>query len=649
MLRRMKTETAPKRSIVPVTIGTAGHIDHGKTSLLRALAGGRADDVDRLAEEQQRGLTIDVGYAELVLGDGLEAGVVDVPGHEKFVRNMVAGATGIDVVLLVVAADDGVMPQTREHLQIMSLLGLTSGCIAVTKTDTVDAEMLALVRADVEELVRGTFLDGAPIHAVSSVTGEGIDALRDELARLVRSAPRRDAEGLFRMPVLRVFTSPGFGTIVTGIPVSGHLAVGDAVEIQPGRRAGRVRGLQVYHRPSDRASAGHRTAINVADVDHRRVQRGDVVCAPDAFDAASILDVKLRVLPGLPHPLRHGQEVRLHVGTLDAGAKVLLVGGKQVAPGEWGWAQLRLDKPAVTAPGDRFILRVPALLETLGGGVVLGVGEERRRRGANRAAEFEERERGLADPARAVESHVRRAGLAGTTSARIARDVKCRADEAASHLAALVGEGRVVELARGVLVHADTVAAGEAALLEAVRRGHARAPLAAGVGKAPLADEIGASPEVADGLVERLRADGRVVPLDAGRVRLADYAPVLTETQARHKDEILAMLARDPWQAPRASELPRLLGALDREVEDLLALLEDQGRIARLRDGIVLTSEAIDHAKARIAEHIRAKGSLAPADLKDLIGATRKFGIPLLEHLDAAGFTRRQGDVRLLR
>ena len=607
----MKTDTAPRRSIVPVTIGTAGHIDHGKTSLLRALAGGRADDVDRLAEEQQRGLTIDVGYAELVLGDGLEAGVVDVPGHEKFVRNMVAGATGIDVVLLVVAADDGVMPQTREHLQIMSLLGLTSGCVALTKTDMVDEEMLALVRADVEELVRGTFLAGAPIHAVSSVTGEGVDALRDELARLVRSAPRRDAEGLFRMPVLRVFTSPGFGTIVTGIPVSGQLAVGDAVEIQPGRRAGRVRGLQVYHRPSDRASAGHRTAINVADVDHRRVQRGDVVCAPDAFDAASILDVKLRVLPGVPHALRHGQEVRVHVGTLDAGAKVLLVGSKQVAPGEWGWAQLRLDKPAVTAPGDRFILRVPALLETLGGGVVLGIGEERRRRGAHRAAEFEERERGLADPARAVESHVRRAGLAGTSPARIARDVKCRADETASHLASLVAAGRVVDLQRGVLVHADTVAEGHTALLEAVRRAHEKTPLAAGVRKAPLADEIGASAEVADGLLERLRAEGRVVPLDAGRVRLAEYAPTLTASQAKHRDDMLAVLAKDPWQAPRAGELGRLVGALEREVEELLALLEDEGRVVRLRDGIVLTSEAFGDAKTKIAEHIRAKGSLA--------------------------------------
>jgi selenocysteine-specific elongation factor len=645
----MKTEAAPRRSILPVTVGTAGHIDHGKTSLVRALAGGRADDVDRLSEERERGLTIDIGYAELTLADGLEVGVVDVPGHEKFVRNMVAGATGIDVVLLVVAADDGVMPQTREHLQIMSLLGLTTGCVALTKADAVDAEMLDLVRADVADLVRGTFLDGANILPVSSVTGAGLEPLREELTRLVRAVPRRDAEGLFRMPVLRVFTSPGFGTVVTGIPVSGRIAVGDRVEVQPGRRAGRVRGLQVYHRPAEEASAGHRTAINLADVDHRRVKRGDVVCAPDAFDAASLLDVKLRLLPGLPRPLRHGQEVRVHVGTVEAAAQVLIVGAKQIVPGTSGWAQLKLDRPAVTAPGDRFIVRVPAQLETLGGGVVLGPGEHRRGKGPSRVAEFEERERGLADPRVAVENHVRRAWLRGTGTARMCRDVKCRAEEAESHLAALVAAGRVVDVGHGVLIHADAVTAGEAAVVAALARFHERTPLAAGTRKASLPDEVGAEVAVLDGLCERLRAAGRVELLDAGRIRAAGYRPRLTETQTKRCDAILEILLKDPWQSPRSGDLAPMLGALERETEDLLVLLEDEGRIVRLRDGVLLASSVLDDAKTKIAAHIASKGSLTPADLKELLGATRKFGIPLLEHLDAIGFTRRQGDVRLLR
>ena len=644
----MKTEAAPRRSILPVTVGTAGHIDHGKTSLVRALAGGQAADVDRLSEEQERGLTIDVGYAEISLGEGLEVGVVDVPGHEKFVRNMVAGAMGIDVVLLVVAADDGVMPQTREHLQIMSLLGLATGCVALTKCDAVDEEMRALVEADVRELLAGTFLESAKLLPVSSVTGAGIEDLRTELARLVRDVPRRDADGLFRMPVLRVFTKPGFGTVVTGIPVAGRLAVGDRVEVQPGRREGRVRGLQVYHRPATEASAGHRSAINLADVDHRRVRRGDVVCAPDAYDAAALLDVKLRVLASLPRPLRHGQEVRVHVGTLEAAAQVLVIGGKQIAPGETGWAQLKLDRPAVAAPGDRFIIRVPAQLETVGGGTILGAGEHRRSKGAARVAEFEERERGLGDPRVAVENHLRRAWLRGTSREAISRDVKRRPEEVEVELAALLAAGRAVEMGRGLLLHADGVAAGEAALLAGMSAFHERAPLAAGMRKALLPEETGAEPAVVDGLLERLRAAGKAEFLDAGRVRVAGWAPTLTPTQTRRRDAILDLLAKDPWQSPRSGEIAQAIGALERESEELLTLLEDEGRIVRLRDGLVLLGSAIEEARTKIAAHIASKGSLTPADLKDLVGATRKYGIPLLEHLDATGFTRRQGDVRVL-
>jgi selenocysteine-specific elongation factor len=644
----MKTDV-PTRSILPVTIGTAGHIDHGKTSLVRALAGGKAADVDRLAEEQERGLTIDVGYAELALSDGTEVGVVDVPGHEKFVRNMVAGATGIDVVVLVVAADDGVMPQTREHLQIMSLLGLTAGCIALTKADAVDPEMLDLARTDVEELVRGTFLEDAKITAVSAVTGLGLEELRAELTRLVRAVPRRDADGLFRMPVLRVFTAPGFGTVVTGIPVSGRVAVGDRVEVQPGRRAGRVRGLQVYHRAATEASAGHRTAINLADVDHRRVRRGDVVCVPDAFDGASLLDVKLRMLPGIPRPLRHGQEVRLHVGAVEAAAQVLVIGGKQIAAGTWGWAQLKLDRAVVAAPGDRFIVRVPAQLETLGGGVVLGPGEHRRGKGAARALEFEERERGLSDVAVAVENHLRRAWLRGSDRATISRDVKRRADEIDAQLPVLLASGRAFDLGHGLLAHGDAVAAGETAVLAAISRFHERSPLAAGMKKALLPEQVTATPEVVDGLLARLVAARRVDLLDAGRVRAAGYAPRLTDAQARRVETILDVLTKDPWQAPRANELPALLGALDREVEDLLALLEDDGRLVRLRDGVLLAAAVVEDAKTKIAAHVGEKGALAPADLKTLLGASRKYGIPLLEHLDAVGFTARRGDARVLR
>ena len=636
------------RAVLPVTLGTAGHIDHGKTSLVRALAGGDTD-TDRLAEEKERGLTIDVGYAELVLEDGVEIGVVDVPGHERFVRNMVAGATGIDVVLLVVAADDGVMPQTREHLQIMSLLGLASGAVALTKVDMVDDEMLELVRSDVEDLVRGTFLEGAKIVPVSSVTGRGLDELRAELSRLVRAVPHKDADGFFRMPVLRVFTSPGFGTVVTGIPVSGRIAVGDRIEVQPGARPGRVRGLQVYHRAADEASAGHRTALNIAELEHRAVKRGDVICVPGVFEGASLLDARLHLLATVPRPLRHNQEVRLHVGTVECAARALMVGGKTLAPGAWGWVQLKLDRPVVAAPGDRFIIRVPAQLATLGGGTVLGPGEHRRRRGAVLAAEFEERERGLGEVRVAVESHLRRSALRGTDRAQIAKDLKRRTEEVEPELAALLAAGRAVEVGRGVLLHADTVQRGEEELLGVLRRFHERRPLVLGMRKAELPGELGGDPAVVDGLIERLRAKGGVDLRYGGRGRCGGRAPQLTEPQQARRQAILDALAQDPWQTPRTTELPHMVQGLDEEVEQLLTLLEEEGRIVRLRDGVVLLSGTIEDAKTRIAAHVREKGSLTPADMKELTGATRKYSIPLLEHLDAIGFTRRQGDVRVLR
>jgi selenocysteine-specific elongation factor len=639
----------PHRDILPVTLGTAGHIDHGKTTLLRALTG--ADqDTDRLDEERDRGLTIDVGYAELQLPGDLEVGVVDVPGHEKFIRNMVAGATGIDVVMLVVAADDGVMPQTREHLQIMSLLGLHAGVVVLTKIDTVDGEMVELVASEVEDLVAGTFLEGAAVMPVSGITGDGIDALRDEITRLVRQAPPRDADGFFRMPVLRVFTSPGFGTVVTGIPSSGRLHVGERVEVRPGERPGRVRGLQVYHRAADEASAGHRTAINVAELEHRKVRRGDVVCTPGVFADAAVVDVKLHVLDSVSRPLRHNQEVRLHVGTLECAARVLLVGERRVEAGGWAWAQLKLDRPAVVAPGDRFIIRTPSHVATLGGGTILGAGQlGGRRRRAGRVEEFEERERGLGDLAVAVEAQLRRARLAGADRAGLVRALLRRKEEVEPVLSSLADEGRAVEIGRGTLLHHDEATRGENAILEAVQRDHEKRPLSIGLKKALLAGLIRGEPAVVDGLVERLLAAGRLEVLSEGRIGIAGRRPQLSAAQQQRRDAILEALEREPWQTPRNAELPTIVGGLPAEVEQLLSLLEHEGRIARLRDGVLLLTETLEEAKVRIRAHCEEHGTLSPADVKALFGATRKYGIPLLEHLDQIGFTRRQGDKRVLR
>jgi selenocysteine-specific elongation factor len=640
---------APQRDILPVTLGTAGHIDHGKTTLLRALAGGDFD-TDRLAEERDRGLTIDVGYAELELPGGVEVGVVDVPGHEKFVRNMVAGATGIDVVMLVVAADDGVMPQTREHLDIMSLLGLRSGVVAITKTDTVDAELVELVQSEVEDLLQDTFLADATMVPVSGITGDGIDALRTEIARLVQDVPAKDADGFFRMPVLRVFTSQGFGTIVTGIPVSGRVEVGERIEVEPGARRGRVRGLQVYHRAASEASAGHRTAINIAELEHRKVGRGDVVCTPGVFEGTALLDVKLSLLPGVSRPLRHNQEVRLHVGTVECAARPLLVGAKTLEPGGTCWAQMKLDRQVVIAPGDRFIIRLPAQLITLGGGNVLGPGRHgRRRKSAALAAQFEERERGLADLRVAVESSVRRAGLDGTDRKRLTAELKRRKEELEPELAALAEAGSVVELDRGLLVHGEEASRGEDAVAGAVGRFHETNPLVVGMRKAMLSDKVHGAPAVVDGLIDRLGKCGRIELLPAGRIRATGWEPTLSTAQQQRCDKILEALGREPFGTPRAQELPTLVSGLPAEVDKLLGVLEGRGELVRLKDGVLFLCSTIEQAKETVRGHFGAADALMPADLKRLLGVTRKYGIPLLEHFDAVGFTRRSGDKRILR
>lgn len=640
--------STPSRSILPVTLGTAGHIDHGKTSLLRALAGDEAE-TDRLEEERRRGLTIDVGYAELELDDGVELGVVDVPGHEKFVRNMVAGATGIDVVLLVVAADDGVMPQTREHLQIMSLLGLRAGAIALTKADLVDEEMLELVASDVEDLVAGTFLEGAPMVPVSSVTGAGLDQLRGELTRLALAAPRRDTEGFFRMPVLRVFTSHGFGTIVTGIPVSGRLDVGDRVELMPGNRRGRVRGLQVYHAPTEHAEAGHRTAINLAEVAHREVARGDVVCQPGVFDVAALLDVRLQALPDLARPLRHDQQVRVHVGTLECTAKVLLVGRKRLEPGESAFAQLQLERDAVVVPGDPFIIRLPAELVTVGGGVILGTGRHGARRGKHALRNFKEREAALASPEIALVAAVRRARLDGTDRPALVRGLKRPADEVERLLGPSLADGTILELPRGLLVLGETAARARDRILETVDRHHDKHPLDLGYRKAGLVDRLRAAPAVVDGLVEELISDGHLEPLSAGRIRRMGREPRLTAAQQDRCQRILAVLDESGWAPPRVTELSSAIGGLEAEVIRLLEILSYRGEVALLGDHIVFAQARVEETKEVVRRHFETADDLKPGDLKQLLGLTRKYAIPLMEHLDRIGFTRRDGNRRVLK
>ncbi|MEN8148340.1 MAG: selenocysteine-specific translation elongation factor [Planctomycetota bacterium] len=629
--------------VVPLMIGTAGHVDHGKTSLLARLSGG-APHADRLPEEQKRGLTIDIGYAELRFGDR-KVGVVDVPGHEKFVHNMVAAASGIDLILLVVAADDGVMPQTREHLEIADLLGATCGVVALTKIDLVDEDLLELACEDVRELTAGTFLEDAPIVRVSSETGEGIDALRDEVVAALESAEPKTPEGIFRVPVQRSFTKPGHGTVITGVPLSGTVRVGDTLEIVPGGDRVRVRALQAYHEDVQEARAGHRTALKLSDVAWRDVRRGDVVAEPGFLTEANLVSARFTHLPRRNRALVSNTPIRFHTGTAEVLGRLFLLTDRKLAPGEEGLVQLRLDRAVVFGPGDRFVLRSPSPQVTLGGGRVIGASDVKISAGRSRLVNrVRRRERALADPESTVLFHLAEAGLVPTFRKDLVRLVMRRMDEIRPILDRFVADGRVVAIGEK-LIDGDAVKAGRKKLVEQLDRFHRKEPLMAAAARTRIRDSLGVDDAVLDLLVS---GEPSVEPVDGGRLRRAGYAPALSVEQSARLAKLEGILSEAPFATPRENELPGMIGATPDETSRLLEILFDDGRAVRLAAGVVLSGEALARAKETISTFIRENGPLGPADLKATLGMSRKYSIPLLEWLDSARFTMRQGDRRIL-
>jgi selenocysteine-specific elongation factor len=632
-----------------VTIGTAGHIDHGKTTLVRRLVGG-AQTVDRLKDEQRRGMTIDIGYAEFVLMDETEVGIVDVPGHERFIRNMVAGASGIDIVVLVVAADDGVMPQTREHLDIMTLLGIRTGVVAITKCDLVDEEMLELARDDVQTFLQGTFLEGAPIHDVSGETGDGIEALSATLQVLVSNVPPRSHEGLFRLPVQRTFTVPGFGTVVTGIPLDGTVSVGDRLEILPRRLKTRVRGLQAYHHTVETAHAGHRTALNLADVDYRAVRRGDVLCTPGLVHPSSMLAVRVRLLPTAPKPLASGTKVRVHVGTSVVDGKLHPLESRSIRPGTEAFAQIRTDHPVVVGPGDRFVLRRPSPALTLGGGQILGLPAMRlkaRRTSTIRA--LEERERGLGDPDLAVEALLRGRHLDAASPEDVSRELLVWPEAAGKRLEALEAAGRAVRPGPAARwYHPEAFGKAREGVRGALEKLHARSRLKEWVDLTEVRTAARLPAETFEAAFRALETDGEVVRDASGAVRLASHAVNLSPQQAERLEALETALRDGGFSPPVEGELPRLAEALPEECRALVELLVQRGRAVRVSDSLLFHADALEAARERIAAHEKAETGMTAAEIRSHLETSRKYVIPLLEHLDASGFTVRRGDLRVV-
>ncbi len=624
-----------------VIVGTSGHIDHGKTSLVRALTG---TDTDRWEEEKRRGITIDLGFASLDLGDDLRVGFVDVPGHERFIKNMLAGVGGIDIVLLVVAADESVMPQTREHFEICRLLGIRHGLVALTKADAVDQEILELVRLEVEEFVADSFLDGAPLIPVSSVTGAGTRDLCQALRKIADDVEERGHSEPLRLPVDRVFTMKGFGTVVTGTLASGQLRVEDAVEILPGRQQARVRNLEVHGESVETARAGQRTAINLGGIAKSDLGRGMCLAEPRLFAPTERLDAHIELLPSAK-PLKHAAPVHVHLGTAETVGKAYLLesSGRQssLKPGESAFVQLRLDHALVAVSGDRFILRQFSPLTTIAGGTVLHPHAGRHRKKDNWRPALEAFREG--DPATILEAlcagqafGIAGADLTATTGRR----------EPEWHSIAQACESVRVLRDNPLWVCAESRAkAAEDRLLKALARFHKANPLESGVPVEALrSGEFGDAPEFfADHILRRLQAE-RKVELDGELVKSADHEIRLGSDEREAKEMLIAAFAQAGLQVPLLKDLLPTLPIDSGRARRILAALLREGVLVRINADLVFHSEAVDALLARLAP---LRGQLVDVgEFKALANVSRKYAIPLLEHFDKQKVTLRDGNKR---
>jgi len=628
--------------IYPIVVGTAGHIDHGKTALVRALTG---IDTDRLPVEKARGITTELGFARMDLGDRRIA-VVDVPGHERFVKSMVAGATGLDLVVLVIAADEGVMPQTREHLDICDLLGVRRGLIALTKRDLIDDEWLAMVTNDVRAAVAGTFLAESPIVPVSAKTGAGLDDLRAELTKTIATLPPRANTGVFRLPIDRVFTVKGFGTIVTGTVLGGELATGDELAVIPTGLSVRVRGLEVHGASVDKARAGHRVAINLGGVAVDELARGDLVTHPGKVAGSHILDVELRYLATAPGPLAPRSKVLVHHGTAQLEATLLLLDKQPLAPGGTALAQLRLDRttPLGALPGDHFIVRgfVASATggSTIAGGRVIRVLAPKARTGEEHATTVAALAGARLDQRIGID--VAAASAAGLSPAELGQRLGMPATALAEPLARLVAAGELLA-AGDCYVHATTVAALERRIADMLGDaltdpdGVAREALR---GKLPAA----LAPRTFDAIVAGLERRGKLVTA-GDRVRSA-AAPARGNALSPVEAAVLAKLAETGIEPPRPKELPALVGAAEAAVKAALDRLVGAKLAVKIKPDLFMHAATVDDVRTRLLAFLTAHTTIDAQQWKDLTGASRKFTIPLAEYFDAEKLTLRIGDVR---
>lgn len=627
---------------VNITLGTAGHIDHGKTALVRCLTG---CETDRLKEEKERGMSIELGFAPCKIADK-QVGIVDVPGHENFIKTMVAGASGMDGVILVVAADDGVMPQTREHLDILTLLGIRHGIVALTKIDRVAADQRAGVCADVAHFLRGTFLESAPILPVSNVTGEGFDRFLESLWALVAAIQPKKVDGVFRLPLDRGFSIQGYGTVVAGIPVAGLACVGDEVVLLPHNLTGRVRRVEVYGQTSETVRAGQCAAINVGHWDHHAIRRGDTLTLPGYFSPQEWFVCSLRLLRREKLSIKSGAEVRFHTGTSDVAAMFYPLRGNRMEGGEEGLIQIRTKTPVVAGPGDRFLLRTLSPVRTIGGGMIVEAVTQRLK--GSRPGVYEdlqERAAAVPDENRFVEYCVRAAETLVANAAELSVRTKIPAGRLQEVLADLVRQAKILALAGKLYVHRESVAQVERQIVDCVRDFHQQSPESPGMPIEQLRRTVTVEKALFDDLMTRLKGEKKLAEKNQ-RVALPEHRTVFRDEDARLLDSVESLYREKAFAPPSAEEVARQTGIPPAKVAKLLGILREHGQLVLVEDGMMFHRDAVARAAEIVRAHFQKEARLESVQFKYLLDTTRKFALPLLDHLDRIGATRRVGNTR---
>jgi selenocysteine-specific elongation factor len=612
-------------------LGTAGHIDHGKSVLIKALTG---IDPDRLREEKERGMTIDLGFAWLSLPSGREIGIVDVPGHERFVKNMLAGVGGIDVAMLIVAANEGVMPQTREHLAILDLLRIRRGIVVITKKDLVDEDLLSLVKMEIEELISTTSLAASPIIAVSAMTGEGLPELKEAIDKLLDTIEPRQDRGRPRLPVDRIFTIAGSGTVVTGTLIDGSLQVGEEVEVVPSGLKSRLRGLQTHKSRINMASPGSRVAANLVGVNTFQIQRGDVVTHPGWLKASNLVTGKLALISYLKRPLRHGMTVSFHTGAAETPAKVRLLEANELAPGASAWAQFTLERPVAALKGDHFIIRSPD--ETLGGGIIVDMQAKRLRRFRPEVIQnLEARESGTADE---ILLALLEAKQSLDYAALVAQST-LPYEEARATIDSLLQQGQIIGIGSGESpLLFLSIAWGKLAekVADMVGDYHRRYPVRSGMPKVEMQNRIGLGSYSPAALAKLINQ--KTLAEVSGYVRLPEFTVRLTAQQQAQIEAFLKALEQNPYSPPSGLIPPT----------DLLNLLIEGGKVVKVADNIVFAKAAYEEMVEKIIARIRENGKITLGEVRDMFHASRKYAQALLEYLDGEKITRRVGDDRVL-